>query len=106
VRVQHDPRFDWRTAKAVGDGPGAAVEQEVAKAFVLAPEIKRGIFVLDCAETAALAQQERLEVELRNGVPQLTAPARAVADDLDVVIGGQPMNVVSDDDDFTPVIKR
>jgi hypothetical protein len=74
VRIEHDPRFDLRPAKTVGDRLGAAIDQEVAKAFVLAPEIERGIFVLDRAKAAALAQQKRLEVELRDGVEQIAAP--------------------------------
>jgi hypothetical protein len=41
-RIQHEPRFDLRTAKAVGDGFGAAIDQEIAKSFIPAPEIERG----------------------------------------------------------------
>src|SRR5690242_12583113 len=57
VRIEHDARLDLRPAKAVGDRPGTAAGQEIAKAFVPAPEIERRIFVLDGAEAAALAQQ-------------------------------------------------
>src|SRR5579871_1396356 len=103
-RIQHEPRFDLRAAKAVGDGFGASIDQEIAKGLILAPEIERGIFVLDGAEAAALAQQESLEVEFGNGVPQLTAPLGAITDVGDIVVRGQPMSIVSDDHDLFPLL--
>src|SRR5581483_9421078 len=65
--------------------------------FVAAPEIERRIFACDRTEAPALAQQERLEVKLGYGVPEMAARLSAAADQFDVVIGGQPMRVVSDE---------
>jgi hypothetical protein len=94
--VKREPRFDLSAPKAVGHRLVAAACEEIAKALVVAPEIERGIFVLDRAEAAALAQQEAFEVELGDGIEERSAALGAAADDADIVVGRQPMGIVGD----------
>ncbi len=95
-RVEREAGLNIRPSKTIGDDFVAAAHQEIPERFVCSPEIERRIAAGDGAEAATLAEQEPLEVQLGNVVPQRAALLGAAADDSDVVVSRETVNVVSD----------